>query len=417
MKKILLAGLLMMALASTTFASSFSDVSSKTYYNASIEWMAENGVIKGYGDGTFGPDNCVNRAEFLKMVFKTLEVDVSVFGISDKLFSDTPSDQWYTQYVIAGLASGMINGYPDGTFKPGQCVNRVEAIKMAVLKFNNGKNPGAWGMYGNPFDVAQVKEAWWKEYFATAMGGNFVGTEHFVQYDADWSKLGIDSNFVNPTYNFEPGESMTRKEVAEMLYRFKAAWEQGGTHYESFMKPKTLKPSDDCVELGFGWHGARGEGNSPLAFCYRGYWGETQWEETSISPEARIGTVYYVTFTDAVESFPLISYETLDFEKTGDSDVPAIINWDKVDFNKSNSELAKLMVGDENVVAQKLEINGTMVLKITSDRPQWDSEELRPLVQYFVPKVSISGVEYNLHLIGSDQQEADLDKMMGSMSF
>jgi len=227
MKKVLFSILAALLLTTTVSASSnFSDVNDDTYYNTAIDWMQQNRVINGYEDGTFRPDNCVNRVELLKMLFKTLDVDINSYEA--ELFSDTYEGEWYTQYVIAGRARGTIDGYPDGTFKPGQCVNRAEALKMAVLEFNDGQVPAQWGMFGNPYDIAKVTDnPWWKEYFVSAMGSNTIGTEHFPRFEADWSGMGVDSDFANPTYNFEPAASMTRKEVAEMLYRMKALKDTG----------------------------------------------------------------------------------------------------------------------------------------------------------------------------------------------
>lgn len=251
MKKIITAFLSLAIFTTTAFAvSSFTDVNNGTYYKSAIDWMAQNEVINGYPDGSFGPDICVNRVELLKMLFKTLDVNIESYDAN--LFSDTPAGQWYTQYVIAGRARGTINGYPDGTFKPGQCVNRAEAIKMAILEFNNGEIPEQWGMFGNPYDIAQVTgEPWWMPYFRSAMGASSVGTEHFAKFNADWSGLGVDSDFANPTYNFGPGESMTRKEVAEMLYRMKAMQDNNMEYYDGEIIPDNLLPiSVACTEEG-----------------------------------------------------------------------------------------------------------------------------------------------------------------------
>ncbi len=166
------------------------------------------------------------RAELLKMLFKTLNVDVSTYDA--KLFSDTPEGEWYTQYVIAGRARGTINGYPDGTFKPGQCVNRVEAIKMAILEFNDGKIPRVAGMYSDPYDIYKLfkdnDNPWWKPYYISAISSNTIGTEHFPKIEPYWS--GVLYSF-----NFGPGEAMARKEAAEMLYRMKALKDNNETFY------------------------------------------------------------------------------------------------------------------------------------------------------------------------------------------
>ncbi|MBU1935486.1 S-layer homology domain-containing protein, partial [Patescibacteria group bacterium] len=217
----------------------FSDVNDDSHYKDAIDWMSENGFINGHPDGTFRPDDCVNRVELLKMIFETLEINI--FDYNADLFSDTEANVWYTPYVIAGRARGTIVGYPDGTFKPDQCANRVEAIKMAILEFNNGEIPEQWDEFENPFDIAQVKDnPWWMPYFKSAMGANLIGIEHFERFDADWMGLGVDSDSANPTYNFGPSESMTRKEVAEMLYRMRTIQDNDMQYFDENIEPDNV---------------------------------------------------------------------------------------------------------------------------------------------------------------------------------
>lgn len=245
MKKILFHSVLAVFLFSQTVFASFSDVTEKTYYKNAIDWMADNGVINGYGDGTFGPDNCVKRVEFLKMLFEALGLDEKGYN-SSYLFSDTDGGEWYADYVKAARFLGVINGYPDGTFRPAQCVNRVEAMKMAILQFNDGKIPSYGAMFGNPFDIASwdgVENEWWYDYYSYAFAANLVGTEHFKKYNADWSGMGVESSFANPTFNFAPNGTMTRMEVAEMLYRMKTVKDNEGNiegYYYDEIKPKDV---------------------------------------------------------------------------------------------------------------------------------------------------------------------------------
>ncbi|MDD5750936.1 MAG: S-layer homology domain-containing protein [Candidatus Peribacteraceae bacterium] len=107
----------------------FSDVASAHPYNSAIGWAKNAGILSGYPDGTFRPDQVVNRAEFLKIVLEAKGVDVAVSGSSG--FKDVNENGWYAPYVRYAKAQGTIQGYPDGTFKPDQAVNFAEALKMA----------------------------------------------------------------------------------------------------------------------------------------------------------------------------------------------------------------------------------------------------------------------------------------------
>lgn len=201
---------------------SFDDVDDMTEYADSIMWMADNGVINGYSDGTFGPDNCVNRVEMLKMLFEVLSVDEN--GYQAELFSDTPEGVWYTNYVKAAKSRGTINGYPDGTFKPGQCVNRAEAVKMALLEFNGGVMPvytgdNTWSPIGEYEDVSA--DDWYYEYLNYALDADVLGLDHTYKYSRN--VFGI-------------GDDMSRKEVAEMLYRMKSVVDNKVDYY-SYKEP------------------------------------------------------------------------------------------------------------------------------------------------------------------------------------
>ena len=122
------------ALMSTSVFAAFDDVTEDTDYYTAIGWMAYNEVINGYGDGTFGPDNCVQRAEILKMLFEMLEIDESDYD-GDNPFTDVPAGEWFTGYIALAQERGTVEGYGDGSFKPAQCVLRSEAIKMAFKEF------------------------------------------------------------------------------------------------------------------------------------------------------------------------------------------------------------------------------------------------------------------------------------------
>jgi len=231
MKKFLLSSVLTISLLIGQTASAaetspaFSDVNENTNYVSSISWMADNGVIEGYPDGTFKPDQCVNRAEFLKMLYLTLESDIYDIPSGTTYispFSDVIHSEWYAQYVQYALQQNTIEGYPDGTFKPGQCVNRVEAIKMATLEFHDGvieNIPDYYGQFADEYsDISE--DAWYYQYLVKAFRENSVGLEHVT------GEANVDLKFY-------PGDSMSRKEVAEMLYRMKIIKDNNQGSYSS----------------------------------------------------------------------------------------------------------------------------------------------------------------------------------------
>ncbi len=124
----------------------FSDVGSTSSHAAYIEFAAQAGLINGYPDGTFKPDRTVNRAEALKIVFTFNKEDIAselrglellaYYELEKNPFSDVDLEQWYAPYIIAAYSHGIIKGYGDGTYKPGNEVSHAEFLKIATLSQN-----------------------------------------------------------------------------------------------------------------------------------------------------------------------------------------------------------------------------------------------------------------------------------------
>lgn len=131
----------------------FSDIDASHPYIQAIEWAKTAGVIGGYPDGSFRPEQTVNRAELLKILYQS--VGASVPSVTETSFPDVPRDSWFAPYVSIAKEHGMIQGYEDGTFKPEQTVNAAEALKMAyrVLGIETTPSDSAW--YQEYFDHAE----------------------------------------------------------------------------------------------------------------------------------------------------------------------------------------------------------------------------------------------------------------------
>lgn len=91
-----------------------------------IEKAVETGIVSGYGDGTFRPDNPITRAEFTKMVNSTLGVS----RVADLDFYDVSQEQWFYPEICKGVAAAYINGNGDGSFSPDNPVTRQESAVM-----------------------------------------------------------------------------------------------------------------------------------------------------------------------------------------------------------------------------------------------------------------------------------------------
>ncbi len=120
----------MVLLSTAVPAFAFTDVVSSTSYGPAISALEEKGTIDGYSDGTFKPMANINRAEFLKIVLEAKGDAVK----GSTCFPDVRTE-WFAPYVCSAKDAGIISGYPDGNFKPEQPINVVEASKIMTLAF------------------------------------------------------------------------------------------------------------------------------------------------------------------------------------------------------------------------------------------------------------------------------------------
>ena len=103
----------------------FTDVAAGTWYNTAISTMAKMGVLDGYPDGSFRPDASITRAEFAVICAR---FDDSARE-SDSSFTDI-SGHWAEAEIERAATLGWINGYEDGTFRPDAEITRAEAMTL-----------------------------------------------------------------------------------------------------------------------------------------------------------------------------------------------------------------------------------------------------------------------------------------------
>ncbi len=158
----------------------FTDISPESTFFDATNYLKEANIIQGYSDGTYRPYNRINRAEFAKIVIEALDPNAT----GSNCFSDV-QDQWYAKYVCLAKNSGIINGYSDGSFRPDQNINLVEALKITLLGFKVALSNN-------------VGTHWYDVYFNTASEKQILGS--------------IDSDL---------SHSLNRGEMAQIIYRLK----------------------------------------------------------------------------------------------------------------------------------------------------------------------------------------------------
>lgn len=205
----LLITVLLIQTAQTAFAN-FIDVQTSHKNFEAINFLQQEGILKGYNDSSFKPEKSVTRAEFLKIIIEgsSLKTDET----KAIPFKDVNEKDWYYPYVQKAYHEKFISGYEDGTFKPDQTINKVEALKILAL-VQNWKLPPK--LSKNPFkDVARL--SWFAKY---------------VTYAKDHSFLEETSEIFNPS------GLMTRANISEIIFR---TLQKDGTEIET--EPETDEP-------------------------------------------------------------------------------------------------------------------------------------------------------------------------------
>lgn len=102
----------------------YSDVSTGQWYNNAVSTMTRAGIVNGYPDGTFRPNAPITRAEMAKIIALFAKLDKTADRFPDAV------GHWAEAYIRLAAGNGWIEGYPDGTFRPNQSITRAETVTM-----------------------------------------------------------------------------------------------------------------------------------------------------------------------------------------------------------------------------------------------------------------------------------------------
>lgn len=179
-------------------AQTFEDVPTTHPYYAAVEALVSQEIINGYPDGTFKPDKAINRVETLKVLL--LSADLALEETTYNAgFPDIVSNSWYSKYVVRAKNDGIVKGNPDGFFYPNNQVNFAEALKIICL---TNQIELSTSITTAPFlDVPS--NSWFAPYFEYAKNNNII------------QKQSNENAF--------PSTLLTRAEVAELVFRFQEA--------------------------------------------------------------------------------------------------------------------------------------------------------------------------------------------------
>ena len=169
----------------------YDDVYPSQYFYTAVNWLTCRGIVSGYPDNNFRPGNTATRAQIVKMV--VLGHGWPLHEPGQPTFNDVLPGDWSYGYVEAGVLHGVIGGYADGSFRPNNPVTRGQLCKILVLA-------GQWAL-----------EAPVEPHFSDVPPGST-----FYPYVETAHAHGIISGYADGT--FRPSNHATRGQLSKMLY-------------------------------------------------------------------------------------------------------------------------------------------------------------------------------------------------------
>ncbi len=160
--------------------------------NDAIQYLSDKGVIEGYPDGTIRVLDNINRAELTKILVEGNGITPDASDYNN-CFDDV-IDDWYAPYVCYAKEHGWAKGYADGNFKPAQTIVRAEVLKL-ILESQDYNIPNDTGFI--PYEDVPTT-SWYAPYVK-------VGYEHNL--------IPEDGTLFNPE------REMTRGGAFEILFR------------------------------------------------------------------------------------------------------------------------------------------------------------------------------------------------------
>ena len=177
--------------------STFMDVSSDSYYAAAIGWAAENGIVTGYGENRFGPNNPIERQQLATMLYRYAAYqgdDVTVSGNTS--FTDSSAIANYAQSAVAwAQENSIVAGKNGNVFDPTGQATRAESVTMLYryITKNVQENPDTpeidkdtlvvyFSWSGNTEEMAT--------YIAEQVGGDLLEIKPETAYPTDYNETG-----------------------------------------------------------------------------------------------------------------------------------------------------------------------------------------------------------------------------------
>ncbi len=128
---VVLAAALLCGAFISAFAAGFNDVPEEAWYAEAVAYVQEQGLMKGNSATEFAPEESLTRAMLVTVLYR-LESEPEVSG--DDGFSDTAGGQWYSNAVLWAARQGVVNGYGNGMFGPDDSITQ-EQLRLIMSRY------------------------------------------------------------------------------------------------------------------------------------------------------------------------------------------------------------------------------------------------------------------------------------------
>ena len=113
----------------------FADVAAGAYYAGAVAWASANGIVTGYGDGTFGPDTAITREQLAAILYRYAQyLGLEVSQTADLTGYGDAADisEWAQQAFAWAVREGLISGMDDGTLAPQGTATRAQVATILM---------------------------------------------------------------------------------------------------------------------------------------------------------------------------------------------------------------------------------------------------------------------------------------------
>jgi LPXTG-site transpeptidase (sortase) family protein len=181
-----LLGISLFSLGEGVTATQFSDVADTAWYAPAFTSLESQGIIQGLPDGSGKPDAYLTRAEALKTIIRSREkFATEIVWFSSNLpeiplFPDTDQFAWYAPYLEVGFLEGIMIGYADGTFRPG---NKLTAEEALVILRRGYEHEGAVS-FATSDRLKNIPGQWYTDAVSEVISRNLIAPGNTLRIGA-----------------------------------------------------------------------------------------------------------------------------------------------------------------------------------------------------------------------------------------